>query len=215
MFGRGLEKRKKSAIFLSFVEPKNGQRNRGMDKTVIDALVAAGADYEFKTTGISIPIQVPDNDDSREPIPLEDQIYSLSGEIIVPGLWLKKIPDLFTGHRQPPSFKHGPTIEYVHFFSIIELTVIDFCAATKRIERDVEIERLYNLLRRHPAGKDPNPLFSYIQGAARLYMSLRDVSQAEFEGVASRLARSAKTFSEGPTSRNYFDIIGKSFRGEL
>jgi hypothetical protein len=172
-----------------------------MDKTVIDRLAAASADWEFKEFGVLIPIQVAE---SGEVIPLEDEVFVLSGEVTVPQVKLKKISELFSGNRQPPVFKNVPAEEYMRFFATIELMALDFCVSTKRVERDEEFERLYNLLRRRPDGRDYNPLFSYLQGSVRLYMSLRDVSQAEFEAVVSRLARSAKTFSQGPTSMNYY-----------
>ena len=73
--------------------------------------------------------------------------------------------------------------------------------------RDQEFERLYNHLRRRPDGTDANPILSYLQAAARLYMSLRDVSQAEFEAVARRLTKSARTYSEGLSSTNYTDLV--------
>ncbi len=182
-----------------------------MDKTVIDCLAAAGADYELKGHRVLIPIQV---SDGEAPDPLGEEVCVLSGEVVLPRVKLKKISELFSGNRQPPDFKQGPTEEYVVFFLLIERMAMDFCTSTKRIERDVEFERLYHLLRRRPDGRDFNPLFSYLQGIVRLYMSLRDVSQAEFEAVASRLARSAKTFSEGPTSRNYHDVALKQFLGQ-
>jgi len=180
-----------------------------VDTAVIESLKAAGADTDLTGRGVSIPIQVAEN---GEVVPLGDEVFLLSGEIQIPGVKLRKIPELFTGNRQPPDFRGGPTEEYVLFFALIERMALDFCVSLKRIERDVEFERLYNLLRRRPDGKDHNPLFSYLQGVVRLYLSLRDVSQAEFEAVAARLAKSARTFSEGPTSRNYFEIALKKLQ---
>ncbi len=59
------------------------------------------------------------------------------------------------------------------------------------------------MLRRRPAGRDRNPLFSYLQAAARLYLSIDSRSGAEHEAVVGRLARSAKTLALGQSSRNY------------
>jgi len=185
-------------------------RRCDMDKTVIDCLAAAGADYKLKGYGVSIPIQVSVD---RAPVPLGEEVFVLSGEIIVPKVKIKKISELFSGNRQPPDFRNDPPEEYILFFALIEGMAMDFCTSTTRIERDVEFERLYNFLRRRPDGRDSNPLFSYLQGIVRLYMSLRDISRAEFEAVASRLARSAKTFSEGLTSRNYYDLALKRLLG--
>ena len=38
-------------------------------------------------------------------------------------------------------------------------------------------------------------------------MSLRDVSQAEFEAVVGRLARSAGRYADGPSSTNYYRLV--------
>jgi hypothetical protein len=54
---------------------------------------------------------------------------------------------------------------------------------------------------------DANPLFSYLRAASRLYLSLRDVSRAEFEAVANRLRVSARTFSAGIDSTNYHHFV--------
>jgi len=177
-----------------------------VDKEVVDKLENAGIDTSFHAKVLAIPIRVNGN---KEPIPIQDEISVLGGEIVVPRVGLKRISKLFTGNVQPPSFQKGPTPEYMWFFLLIEKTAVDFCSCTGRIERDVEFEKLYTQLRRRPDGRDPNPLFSYIQAAARLYMSIRDVSQAEFEGVVSRLARSARAHSMGPTSRNYYEAVSQ------
>lgn len=94
------------------------------------------------------------------------------------------------------------------FFALIETTAVACCAATNP-EYDRELERVYAQLRRRPLGADANPLFSYLRAAVRLYMSLRDVSQAEFEAVVQRLSRSAGHFSTGLTSTNYIQTISR------
>ena len=89
---------------------------------------------------------------------------------------------------------------------LIELTVIDYCVTTRRVVTDQEFERLYVHLRRRPDRTDAEPLFSYLQAAVRLYLSLRDISQAEFEAVVRRLAHSAQRYSAGYASRNYVEV---------
>jgi hypothetical protein len=126
---------------------------------------------------------------------------------------LRSITELFSGRKMPPSFRHGPTGEYVGFFAFIESTVLDYCEANGRIEYDEEILRLYALLRRRPDGTDDSPLFSYMQAAVRLYMSIHEVSRDEFDAVCRRLTQSARTFRMGPTSKNYCIEVGRSLRG--
>jgi len=47
-----------------------------------------------------------------------------------------------------------------------------------------------------------------MQAGARLYMSLVDVSRAEFEAIAQRLTRSVRHFRTDAASKNYFEIVG-------
>ena len=94
-------------------------------------------------------------------------------------------------------------------FMLVERTAIEYCRAANRIERDLELNRLYRKLVRHPEGDDGHPLYSYLQAAFRLYLSVTDTSRSEFEGVARRLAKSAKTFSKGPTSTNYYRVVSE------
>lgn len=115
---------------------------------------------------------------------------------------LRRISELFAGDRVPPDLERIPEA-YVPFFATIELTAADYCSVTGSVPPDREFERLYRHLRRRPDGRHERRLFSYLQAAARLFMSLRDVSRAEFEAVARRLERSARTFAIGSLSRNY------------
>ncbi|MDC0710815.1 hypothetical protein POL68_20230 [Stigmatella sp. ncwal1] len=148
----------------------------------------------------------------------EGRVLPLSQELPVPVLggggdervvWvpLEPISRLWVGSRVPPDFSFAPPPEYEPFFILLEATAADYCSATGRPERDKEFERLYRHLRRRPDGQDANPLFSYLQAAARLYLSLCDVSQAEFEAVVNRLRRSAKTFSWSLISTNYHRLV--------
>ena len=179
-----------------------------MDQEVVDLLAKAGADYQLKDTGVRIPLMLRDD---GEFLPLGEDVSLLSGGKVIPNVRLKKVSELFSGTRQPPDFHHSPPPEYVLFFSLIETMAADYCASAGRVERDLEFERIYKLLRRRPDGKDFNPLFSYLQGTVRLYMSLKEVSEAELDAVLARLAKSAKTFSEGPTSRNYYGFAFTQF----
>lgn len=116
----------------------------------------------------------------------------------------KPIARLFVGSRQPPSLREVPPEEYRPFFRALEWAAADACLARGRPEPDAEFERLYRLLRRCPDGVDRNPIFGCLQRAAQLYLSLNDVSQAEFEAVMDRLSKSARVFSTHPGSTNYF-----------
>ena len=180
-----------------------------MDPQVIAALEQAGFDPTLKSQFITIPVQV--DQASNKPKPLGKEVVFLRDEKPVP-VQLKSIPELFTGSKVPPSFAKGPTQDYMTFFATIEMTALEYLHAAGPA-RDEEYARLYNHLRRRPDGTDDNPLFSYLQGAARLYLSLRDVSQAEFEAVCACLTRSAKRYVENGASTNYIRMLHDQLHG--
>jgi hypothetical protein len=156
---------------------------------------------------------VPEVADLKLELGLVDAVATKVGEhltlrqdartLIVP---LPPISLLWTGSRQPPDMSGRYPEAYIPFFATIEQAAADYCVESGRIVIDREFERLYEHLRRRPDGRDAEPIFVVLQAAARLYVALHDVSQAEFEAVARRLARSARTFAMGgPVSRNYWE----------
>jgi hypothetical protein len=138
------------------------------------------------------------------------QVVRLRGEVPVMGneglmmVTLQPISKLWTGSAVPPDLSRTPPPHYQPFFLLLESTAANYCAATGKPETDDEFERLFRQLRRRPDGDDAHPLYSYLQGAVRLYMSLRDVSQAEFEAVVNRLSQSAKWHSTHVGSTHYY-----------
>ncbi|MBJ6760070.1 hypothetical protein JGU66_04795 [Myxococcaceae bacterium JPH2] len=126
---------------------------------------------------------------------------------------LQSISKLWTGNKQPPNFTKAPPPDYQPFFFLIETTAAAFCRATGRAEPDQEFEQLFRHLLRRPDGEAKNPLFSHLRAAARLYMSLRDVSEAEFEAVAQRLHQSAKHYNTHVGSTNYFQHVLREVLG--
>lgn len=180
-----------------------------MDLTVLTKFDEAGIDKTFATSVPAIAVEV---DAHGRVQPVGDEVLVVAGAKSA-RVTLKKISALFTGTKTPPSFRDGPPEEYLLFFALIEGTVIEFCRRAGRLEYDAEIERLYTHLRRRPDGRDANPLFSYMQAAARLYMSTFAVSAAELDAVCRRLSRSASHFALGPTSTTYCEVVGSTFAG--
>lgn len=174
-----------------------------MDQEVVSRLEKEGFDVTLEERILSVPIRV---DDEGKPIAAGDEVAVMEGEkaAVVP---LKPITRLFAGNRTPPSFVGEPPKEYLPFLLLIERTALDFCESTGQVPYDEEFEKLYRLLRKRPDGTAPHPIFSYLQAAVRLYMSLRDVSQAEFEAVVQKLSRSASRCSEGAASKNYIALL--------
>jgi hypothetical protein len=151
-------------------------------------------------------------DDRDEVVPLEDLVPLQSGDKVLL-VALRPVSELWTGDRRAPDFPRGPTPEYALFFAFVEMAAIVYCDAADREPTDQEFEQLYDHLLRRPDGTHPDPLFSYLQAGARLYMSLRDVSRHEFEAVVRRLRQSARTFGMGLVSRNYFAFALQALAG--
>jgi hypothetical protein len=181
-----------------------------MDERVVKELVRLGIDVTLNERLPVVGIRL-DRDGSGI-LPLEDEVAVIEGDRTAI-VTLRSASELFVGDVRPPDFANGPGDDYVLFFALIERTAADYCATRRLIDKDLEFERLYRHLRRRPDGRDANPLFSYLRAAARLYMSLRSVSRWEFESVAERLSRSARHFSQGPTSTNYFEYVGRPLLG--
>jgi hypothetical protein len=175
-----------------------------MDAAVIAILDKAGIDTRLDG-GLLPRIGLQLNGSGRLE-PLDSRITVEAGAAVAV-VEVKTIPQLFAGDRVPPDFERGPPPAYLPFFLMIETTAVACCAATSP-EYDRELERLYAQLRRRPLATDANPIFSYLRAAVRLYMSIRNVSQAELAGVAQRLSRSAGHFSTSITSTNYIREVG-------
>jgi hypothetical protein len=182
-----------------------------LDQRVVKVLQEAGIDTTFEKMVSAVRIEV---DDQGAPKVVGKEVLVVQGEK-ASVVELQPISALLIGTKQPPSFKEGPAPGYEFFFMMFESTVINFFASTEQPVYDEELARLYNLLRRRPDGSDSNPLFGYLQAAARLYLSLRDVSPAEFEAVLNRLTRSAKHFAQGPASTNLIQLLIKEMMGAL
>lgn len=175
-----------------------------MDVEVKAQLEQAGFQTN-QTELLRIPIQVSPR---GQVTPLDEEVPVM--EAGSPGLALvklKPISQLWTGTAVPPSMAGTPPEQYDPFFLMLELTAADYCGTMRKAVLDTEFERLYRQLRRRPDGTDANPLFSYLRAAARLYMSLRNVSRAEFEAVAQRLSQSGRHFSTHVGSTNYYQRV--------
>lgn len=179
-----------------------------MDPAAVTALERGGIDPR-RPELLKVPIALGEQRTvvslDELPVPVMDE----EGQVV--WLPLPPISHLWTGSAPAPDFSHAPPPEYEPFFILLEATAAEYCYVVGRPERDREFERLYRHLRRRPDGEDPNPLFSYLQAAARLYLSLRPVSRAEFEAVADRLRQTARAFASRLDSTNYHRFVLEEF----
>jgi hypothetical protein len=169
-----------------------------MDQEVRKQLQAAGISVERpELLQVAIPLHANGTPKRMgETVPVADERW------VMKHVQLKPISQLWTKtgmtqllFRPPP--RHGS------FLRLLQSTAAIYCVTVRRPETDVEFERLYRKLRRHPDGEDSNLLFSYLQAAASLYMSLRDVSQPEFESMTQHLSKLARRYSSHTGSTNY------------
>jgi hypothetical protein len=173
-----------------------------MDQTITTTLARSGSKG-------SLPSLVIVRDAAGKVIKPRDGVQVHVGEGLET-LALRPVRQLFTGNRKAPDLSQGPTPELEPFFILLEHTVVRFCEADGRDETDQEIEQIYSSVRRRPDG-DSGRLGAYLVAAARLYTSVRDVSEAEYEAVMRRLTKSARTFSAPPLSRNYLTTLRATF----
>jgi hypothetical protein len=169
-----------------------------VDPEAVEKLQRAGLKVEQPEL-LRVPIQ---RDENKKVVTLREEVPVMGDEGMVL-VKLQPISKLWTGSAVPPDLSRTPPPRYQPFFLLLESTAANYCAAIGKSETDDEFERLYRQLRRRPDGDDPHPLFSYLQGTVRLYLSLRDVSRAEFEAVVNRLSQSAKWHSTHVGSTNY------------
>lgn len=123
---------------------------------------------------------------------------------------LRPLRELFAGNAKAPDLSRGPTPELEYLFVSLEAMVVRYCDVDGRDETDQDLERIFATLKRRPDGP-AHGLHSYLRATARLYMSVHDVSQAEYEAVMGRLAKSARTFGAAPISRNYVETLRETF----
>jgi hypothetical protein len=157
----------------------------------------------------ALPQLKPAFDPDGKLVPIQDELFTDRGPVT-----LLPVRALFRGTAKAPDLSQGPTPKLEPLFLFIEATILSFCETEGRDVSDQDIERIFSMLKRRPDSND-GKLLSYVRAATRLYMTHHEVSQGEYEAVMARLARSARTFSAPPLSRNYLatlrDTIGQAY----
>jgi hypothetical protein len=169
-----------------------------MDLKVREELKRAGIELD-RPERLQVAIQF---GPQGQALPLGEEVPVADDAWTMVHVRLKPISKLWTTAEMTPFLLRTPP-QHESFLSLLESTAGIYCTAMNRPETDAEFERLYRTLRRNPDGEDTHPLFSYLQGAARLYLSLRDVSRAEYESMTHRLSKLARRFCSHVGSTNY------------
>jgi hypothetical protein len=139
-----------------------------------------------------------------------DRTVILLGEGTKFATWrVESLRALFRGDRQPPPddvMAHYPEA-YVPFFYRVEHCVRVYCDTARTAPTDAEFLDLYSQMRRRPDGRSVSALHDVIWQSAALALGVHPWSEAEYTAVFGQLARSARHFKLGATSRNYMDYI--------
>ncbi|MFE8597289.1 hypothetical protein [Archangium violaceum] len=173
-----------------------------MDFRVRQELGRAGLELDWPER-LQVPIEFGAHGRARplgEEVPVADDSWRMVH------VKLKPISQLWTvAEKMQLSLRAPP--RHDAFLYLLQSTAVIYCTAMDKPETDAEFERLYLMLRLRPDGLDSHPLFSYLQGAARLYMSLCSVSRTEYEDLLQRLGKLAQRFRSHPGSTSYHDKV--------
>lgn len=164
---------------------------------------------------LTCEVMLPTDDAGRPAAPERPWIVRRGRADATEFLALPEAPlrSLYRGGRVVEEFGSTPPGEYDPVFAFIERPLALFCAASASPVRDAEFEKLFSELRRRPDGRYQSPLYRYLQAVLRSLLLLRPTSESELDAVLRRLARSARTFSDGATSTHYFDkVLGPLLR---
>jgi hypothetical protein len=155
-------------------------------------------------------------------VPIGDEVPVRLGDRTV-HLKLPGVAASLKGDKKAPSFSpppggtwgtgsaREPVTDYTPVFSMIERTALEHCRQRVIVVSDREFDELYRHLRRRPDGTHAHPIFSYLRGAVRVALALRDTSRDELEAVLSRLAGSAKHRAVSDSSANYLQMLMEMF----
>jgi hypothetical protein len=181
-----------------------------MDLKVREELERAGLKELDRPELLQVAIEL-ENPDGH-PLPLGEEVPVVDEVKTRARVRLGSISRLWASTELKPS-PTSPSSRHLAFLLLMESTAGIYCSSVTRPVTDADFERLYLKLRQHPDGEDPHPLFSYLQGAARLYLSLRDMSQPEYESLLRRLSTLVGRFRANMGSTNYHHRVVNSVLG--
>jgi hypothetical protein len=156
---------------------------------------------------IMVGVPVKDLDQHPRILPASTDRHALflvTGKNVCP--WeTRSLRALFRGDRKPPLLGDYPEA-YNESFMLLDLHALEISKFFGD-RRDDEMLEIYSALRRRPDGRSLGFVHDYMWQAAALMLGVRPLSQAEYEAILERLERSCRTFSMGPTSRNYIATL--------
>ena len=185
-------------------EQNTANKSKGFDLFPSLAEVVKNEKLDVDAMTIGIPT------DEEKNITIADRnlIYLESKGTI--GKWhVSSLREMFRGEKEAPDLEKYPD-GFTSLFFKIESHMLSACDIHGDIT-DNEFERIYSALRRRPDGKSDSVMHDIAYQAAAFMLGLEVISQHEFEAIFSRLARSARTFTLGHSSRNYINYLRNTF----
>ncbi len=116
---------------------------------------------------------------------------------------------LFRGSVLPPSLEQYPA-QYALILAHIESQVLTV-ASSGLAGTDDQYRELYANFRRRPDGRCTSPLHEALWQILALTLASIPLSRDQFDAIVQRLSQSARTFSMGPSSRNYLGQLAGMF----
>jgi len=199
-------KKKKQKTATDNAAHSRADREAGAEYDLIDSLKVAATKSKLGPEDIFLSVMF---DPNRERATM-DRSMIIVGDGRKHAEWqVDSIRSLFRGDRQPPPtarMERYPE-QYVPFFHRVEYNVFRYCLATETDPVDKEFLDIYSQMRRRPDGRSLGHLHDIVWQSAALVLGLRPWSGAEYTAVFGQLARSARHFKMGSSSRNYVGYI--------
>ena len=128
-------------------------------------------------------------------------------------LWhVPTLTELFRGSQKPPpDMDHYPEAYTLHFY-FVESHVLSLCAV-KGDRTDQEMEEIYCMFRRRPAGRSLGQVHDFLWQVAALLLGTQVLSAAEFEALFTALERSTRKWALRPVSRFYAAYLHETLEG--
>jgi hypothetical protein len=181
-------------------------RETGLEYDLTESLRKAATKGGLRPGDISLSIMF---DGRGKPTTVDRSVVFLGDGKKVAEWRVESLRSLFRGNRQPPPtarMERYPE-QYVPFFHGIEYNVYRFCREMESAPVDNEFLDIYSQMRRRPDGRSLAQLHDVVWRSAALVLGLSPWSEAEYTAVFGQLARSARHFKMGGSSRNYIAYV--------
>ncbi len=193
-------------LLSKWMKGKEEEQDSSVTLELAESLSVAVRDAGLKPSQLRLNVPVSGQNIERCSLFISDGMHDARWQV-------DTLASLFRGSRMPPpesEMAHYPE-EYVAFFHGIESVALTFCMANDCKPTDAQFLDVYTFMRRRPDGKSLGGLHDAVWQSAALNLALAPLSEAEYLAAFGQLARSARHFKMGPSSRNYISYVTDTF----